>query len=269
VPAEGGGAFRAVDWSPWVSKPAGAGLLTDYDGTIAPVVLDRDSAVPELGAAQALSALASRLRLVGVVSGRPLAFLLRQLGGVEGLALFGLYGLEISPAAAGAERSCHVRPEAVAWEMVVARAASAAEEQVPQGVEVERKGLSFTLHVRRRPELEGWAHEWATATAARTGLRAQQGRMSVELLPPVAGKDKVIEEVAGDLGAICYAGDDRGDLPAFEVLRRLRAQGKETLCVGVSSAEEPPELAANVDVLVGGPGGLVSLLAGLADELDR
>lgn len=269
MPPAAAAAFPAVDWSPWVSQAATAGLLTDYDGTIAPIVADRELAVPYPGAIEVLSGLASKLGVVGIVSGRPLSFLLFQLGGVPGLALFGTYGLERCQVGARVDRpGREVNPLALAWETVVSRAASEAEEQAPPGVEVERKGLSFTLHARRRPEMVGWARDWATQVAASTGLRAEEGRMSVELLPPVpAGKGRVVEELATALDALCFAGDDRADLPAFEALNELRARGKTTLSVGVASSEQPPELPESVDVLVEGPAGTVALLTALADAL--
>lgn len=242
----------------------------DYDGTIAPVVAERDRAAPQAGASEVLSALARRLRLVGVVSGRPLGFLLDQLGRVPGLSLFGLYGLERSRTADGrGGQPRHVSPEALLWEPVVSQLADEAQARAPEGVEVERKGLSFALHFRGHPELEGWVRAWASQRAELAGLRAQPGRLSLELLPPVpAGKGLVVSQVAAGLQALCFAGDDWGDLPAFEALRRLRAQGKATLSVGVASHEQPPELEASVDVMVGGPRELVALLAGLAEALD-
>jgi len=240
-------------------------VLADYDGTLAPVTAERDDAVPEEGAREALGELAGKLRLVGVVSGRPLSFLARQLGDVPGLCLFGLYGLERSEA----ETSSREREaETSAWKGEMARLARQAGSQAPPGVEVEDKGLSIVLHARRRPEALAWALEWAQAQAAATGLVAQPGRLSVELLPPAAagGKARVVEEVGARLEALCFLGDDVGDLPAFASLGRLRALGKATAAVGVSSPEGPPDLASSVDLLVDGPAGAVELLRKIARQ---
>jgi trehalose 6-phosphate phosphatase len=253
LPASGAGA----DWSPWLSEPDAAGLLCDYDGTLAPVVDERDKAVPWPGVADLLARLSQRLSVVGVVSGRPFTYLRAHLGSVAGLSLFGLYGLERSAGEVG--------PAVAAWKDVIALAAAEAERQAPAGVEVENKGLSFTLHVRRRPEMASWAMEWAKKTAGVKGLAVQPGRLSIELLPPVAiSKGAVVNELAAGLKALCYIGDDRGDLSAFAALRELRSAGMSTLAVGVASPEQPPELAGAVDLMVEGPAGVLGLLEGLA-----
>lgn len=240
-----------------MSEPRAAGLLCDYDGTLAPVVEERDRAVPLPGVADQLARLSQRFAVVGVVSGRPLAYLRANLGPVAGLSLFGLYGLERS---AGG-----VDPAALAWEDVIGAAAAEAERQAPAGVEVEKKGLSFTLHVRRRPEMASWAMGWAKEMAGEKGLAVQPGRLSVELLPPVAAsKGAVVDELSTGLKALCYIGDDRGDLPAFAALRGLRSAGKTTLAVGVASPEQPPELPDAVDLMVDGPAGVLGLLESLA-----
>jgi trehalose-6-phosphatase len=63
-----------------------------------------------------------------------------------------------------------------------------------------------------------------------------------------------------------FAGDDHGDLSAFDALARLRRDGvlDAVVRVAVRSPEEPAELVARTDVGVAGPAGFVSLLAELA-----
>ena len=66
-----------------------------------------------------------------------------------------------------------------------------------------------------------------------------------------------------------FAGDDTGDLPAFSSLTDAVRAGtlERAVRIGVTSSEAPPELAAAVDILVDGPGGLVALLERVADEI--
>lgn len=257
-----------VDWSAWAMQPSAGGLLCDYDGTLAPIVEDRDHAEPLAGVTRTLTQLAGRLQVVGVVSGRPLEFLVPKLGPPKGVSLFGLYGLERLYGGPEGQGAARVSEAALAWKDVVGLAAAQAELAAPPGVEVERKGFSFALHSRRHPELASWALEWARDKALEKGLVVQPGRLSVELLPPVGfGKGTVVEDVSKSLRALCYIGDDSGDLPAFEALRRLRCTGKATLAVGVASPEQPAELAGVVDLLVSGPDGVLQLLRGLARRL--
>ena len=80
--------------APWRSAPGSAGVLTDFDGTLAPIVDDPEAARPLDGVAPVLARLGLRYRVVAVVSGRPVAYLLDRLGSPKGVTLVGLYGLE-------------------------------------------------------------------------------------------------------------------------------------------------------------------------------
>lgn len=250
-PSGGGDAHLA----PFLEHPERAGILTDFDGTLSAIVDEAAAARPLDEAAETLHRLGRRYGRVAVVSGRPAAFLAEHLGGGgEGLVLSGLYGLE---KVAGAEVVEH--PDAAGWRPVVEEAAAAAEREAPTGVSVERKGLSFTLHWRQSPEGEGWAGEWAEATGERTGLAVHRARASAELRPPVErDKGTMVEELGQGLDAVCYIGDDLGDLPAFAALRRLAAG--HTLAVAVASDEAPAQLLDEADMVVQGPEGALDLL---------
>jgi trehalose 6-phosphate phosphatase len=235
-------------------------VLTDYDGTLALIVEDRDKAAPLPGVPATISALADRFAVVAVVSGRPVEYLESQLGRSPKVTLVGLYGLE------RIENGEHVVMEAaVKWQEAIASAAIAAAREAPPGLEIEMKRLTLALHSRRVPETLQWAVQWATAQATSSGLVAQPGRSSVELLPPVrSDKGTVVEDLAAELSSVCFFGDDTGDLPAFSTLGRMRSAGKTTIAVGVESPEQPDELASAVDLLVGGPREAVALLSSLA-----
>jgi trehalose 6-phosphate phosphatase len=241
---------------PFTAEPARAGVFCDFDGTLAPIVDDPAAARPLEGVADLLAALAEVYARVGVISGRPVAFLVERLGG-RGLWLAGLHGLE----AATDDGGVTVPDEVAAWRPVVDEVADLAEAQGWPAELVERKGLSVTLHFRVAPEREDEARAWAEAHAARTGLGLLAGRKSYELRPPV-GRDKgtaLIEGAAG-LECVMFAGDDRGDLDAFDALDRLAADGVTTARVGVRSEESPAELLERADVLVEGPAGMASAL---------
>ncbi|MDP9441900.1 MAG: trehalose-phosphatase [Actinomycetota bacterium] len=252
------GAFRAA--------PERAAVITDFDGTLAPIVDDPAAAVAFPGVVDALHELAQHYGCVAVVSGRPVQFLRDRLELDErpesGLVVSGLYGLERLD---GQDHSVH--PEAVAWQPAVDETAARAEAAAPAGVGVERKGLSVTLHVRNAPQLAAWARSWARASAAATGLAAHAGRMSWELRPPLSvDKGTVVADLVAEMQAACFLGDDVGDLSAFDALDRMAARaGTAVVRVGVRSEEAPPELIERADVLVEGPEGSLAFLRQLLD----
>jgi trehalose 6-phosphate phosphatase len=240
--------------------PADTAVLLDFDGTLAPIVEDPAAARPLPGVAEALAALTASYGRVAVVSGRPVAFLAAHVPAA--VDLVGLYGLERRTGGSLVED-----PVAAAWRATVDAAVAEARRSAGEGIEVEHKGLSLTLHVRRRPERAAAARAWAEATAARTGLQARPAKMSVELHPPVAvDKGTVVEELAGDLGGVGFVGDDVGDLPAFAAVARLGAQGRRAVRVVVDSPEATPEVRASADLVVDGPAGALELLRGLVPE---
>jgi trehalose 6-phosphate phosphatase len=239
--------------------PATTALFLDYDGTLAPIVANADEARPLPGVSDLLLELQRSFGVVAVVSGRPVDYLRQHLP--SAVELHGLYGLET---VVDGQLSHH--PEAEGWRSVVDDVDHDARQNGPAGVDVEHKGLSLTLHYRRRPEVAPGASTWAAEAAARTGLRLRRAKMSIELHPPV-GVDKgtVVETRSAGMTAACYIGDDEGDLPAFAALDRLARQGLATLKVAVRTQESAAELVAQADLEVDGPEGAVALLRGLLD----
>ena len=248
--------------APFVDDPARAAVITDFDGTLAAIVDRPEDARPLPGAAALLARLATRFGRVGVVSGRPAAFLRTHVGGPS-VRLVGLYGLEWVD---GDRIATH--PAAEPWRAVVDEVVARAGAHGPEGVLVEHKPLSVTFHYRQRPDLEQDARSWSEAEAARTGLVLHPARMSFELRPPVdRDKGSAVADEAHGMRAACFLGDDRGDLPAFDALDRMAAADRcAVLRVGVRSPEAPGELLERADVVVDGPHGALALLERLADE---
>ena len=238
-------------------QPERAGVYTDFDGTLAPIVDNPSEARALPGSAETLGALADQYARVGVISGRPGRFLLDNIG-APGTDLWGEYGLERVVdgevrAAEGAER----------WREVVEGVVGRAEAS---GVaeRVERKSLSVTLHWRADPAREAAVRDWATAEAVRTGLEQLPARKAVELRPPLRrDKGTALEEAAAGLAAVCFLGDDRGDLAAFDALDRLAEGGINVTRIGVRSPEMPEELERRADIVVDGPQGALELLEAL------
>lgn len=247
---------------PIKEAPDRTAILTDFDGTLAPIVDDPTTSRPLPEAVDALHDLAARYRRVAVISGRPASFLATHLelaGRGDGLVAVGLYGLE---RADGDEVVTH--PAGADWRAVISDVADRADEVAPEGVIVERKGLSLTIHYRTATASTEWVRSWVAEQAERTGLARHAARMSEELRPPVSvDKGTAVAELAEGLGAVCFFGDDVGDVPAFAVLDRLAGEGVATLKVGVRSEEAPPELLAAADLVVDGPPGVVDVLSRL------
>jgi trehalose 6-phosphate phosphatase len=237
---------------PLRSHPERSAILTDFDGTLSPIVEDWTAAAPLHGVRDVLEELASRYEVVGVISGRPVSYLVDHLG--TKIRLAGLYGLESmvdgEPLTAdGAE----------AWRPQVQHAVESATNRF--GSLVEHKGLSMTAHFRTRPELEREIRAWADREQKRTGLELRAAKASVELHPPVDfDKGTVVEAIVNGLDHACFLGDDVGDLPAFDALDRLRERGVHTVKIGVKTAEAPPALLGAADIVVDGPTGALELL---------
>jgi trehalose 6-phosphate phosphatase len=242
------------------TSPARAAVIVDFDGTLAPIVDDPPAAAPLPEAVATLGRLARSVGRVAVVSGRPVSFLRERLP-VEGLVIFGQYGVERFE---GTEVT--TVPAAACWMDAVRQTADKAEAELPD-LFVERKGdVAVGLHWRRRPDLETEATDLGRRLAAEFGLRLEPGRQTLELRPPLdVDKGTAVEELASAASAALFIGDDRGDLAAFDALTRLVDEGRlaHAVRVAVRSAEAPAELLERADLVVDGPRGALRLL----DEL--
>jgi trehalose 6-phosphate phosphatase len=229
----------------------------DFDGTLADIVERPEDARARADVAAVLGALVPEYGAVGVVSGRPVEFLRAQLP-VPGLALVGQYGLE-RLVGDRVEADPLVEPFLPA----VTEAADRAEAELP-GVLVERKGrIAVTLHWRTDAASGVAAQAWADRVAAGSGLVLYPTRMAVELRPPVGvDKGSAVADLAQGARVAMFAGDDHGDLAAFDRLGEMARDGAldTAVRVAVRSPEEPAELLARTDVAVAGPAGFVDLL---------
>jgi trehalose 6-phosphate phosphatase len=245
---------------PFRTHAADALIAFDFDGTLAPIVDEPAAAAPMEGVPAALERLAARFGEVAVLSGRPLEFLERWFPEPSGVTLVGLYGLE---SRRFGERVDH--PTSGVWRETMADVAGLARLRGPQGMDVELKGLSITLHYRRRPELESEVVAWAESIAGPAGLRARPAKMSVELHPPIdEDKGTVLQRLAGShTGPVLFAGDDVGDVPAFQALDELRSAGRDVLAIVVDGPEVPAALRGRADLLVDGPAEVAELVLAL------
>lgn len=251
---------------PLAATPESAAVLVDFDGSISAIVDDPAAARVLPAARDALGALVGVVEIVGVVSGRPVEVLAREID-LTGVTFVGQYGLERM-----VDGRTIVDDRVGPYLDAVAAAAAELDRELP-GLLVERKaGLAVTVHWRTAPERERDAIAVVERVAQRHGLVVFPTRMARELRPPVAAdKGTAVEPLLDGITAACFAGDDLGDIPAFEALDRLGARGRlgHRARIVVRSAETAPELLAHADVVVDGPPGLVSLLDQLAAAATR
>ena len=251
----------------------------DFDGTLSPIVDDPEQAHIHPDAADVLVALAAQVRAVAVVTGRPARQAL-DLGGLEEVAdavhasgkdlyVFGQYGNERW--SSDQRRIVSPRPPAglATFERElprVLREAGAAEAWI------EDKGLAVAVHTRRLPEptaaferLEGPVGELARAH----DLVVEPGRHVLEVRSPGMHKGQAVDTLVELTGAsgFLFAGDDLGDVEAFEAVSAHGRRGAATLLVAVAS-EEQQALAARADVLVSGPDEVLELLRTFAADAE-
>ena len=244
-----------------LTEPKGALVALDYDGTLAPIVDRPEDAVAHPRAAAALRGLAVVVGKVAIVTGRPAAEAVRLAGfsDIPGLVVLGHYGLERW--SAGQVETPQTHPGVAA----ARRGVAALVAEGPDGLVLEDKGHSVALHSRRAADPAG-----ALATvqprveqlARETGLVVAPGRFVLELRPPGVDKGAALRTLVAETRplSVVFVGDDVGDLPAVAALREMDVPG---IVVCSDSAESPPDLREQSDLVVAGPSGVVSFLESL------
>jgi trehalose 6-phosphate phosphatase len=236
-------------------------LALDYDGTLAPIVDRPSDAVPAAGAVEVLEELAPQVRAVALVTGRPADVVVELAGlhAVPGLVVLGQYGAQRW---SGGTLSSPQELPAVAAARAALPGVLAAE-----GAELEDKGLSLVVHTRRCADPAGALQRLeGPVRATAGGLEVHRGRMVLELRPPGYDKRRALLSLCDPVpSGVLFAGDDLGDLPAYDAVEELRRAGAVGVTVCSASDEGPPELRQRADVVVDGPAGVVELLRSLAD----
>ena len=266
VSAEGEQRYAAL-----VRAAAGAVVGLDFDGTLSPIVDDPTAAHIHADARDVLVDLAGQVAAIAVITGRPARQAL-DLGGLEEvgnaigdagkeLFLFGQYGNERWTSTN--RRIISPRPPAglSAFERELPRVLRRAEAA---DAYVEDKGLAVAVHTRRLADPEAAFSRLLPVLrdlAVSNHLIVEPGRSVIEVRSPGVHKGAVVERLAEDLeiGGFLFAGDDLGDLEAFDAVDSLAQRGLPTLLV-CSGSDEENVLAGRADVVVRGPDGVLGLL---------
>ena len=246
---DGAAAWKQLEL--WREDPASVAILTDIDGTLAPIVPTPDmSEVPE-ELRGLLRELAGRYLLVAGISGRKTQDAL-DLIGLDEMVYFGNHGFEILR-----DGEVEVIPDALPYfERVQELERRSKEELAPLGAFVEEKGITASIHYRNvPPEIGERSVRFVKAEGERLGLRVTVGRGVVEARPPIrADKGTAVRALVEEYRPrrAMFLGDDTTDLDAFRELAALREEGtlEEILRVGVRSDEGPPEIVTEADIVV-------------------
>jgi trehalose 6-phosphate phosphatase len=251
----------------WSEAPGSSAILTDIDGTLAPIVPTPDMSEVPAELKELLGRLSERYLLVAGISGRKTedAF---DLVGLADVVYFGNHGFEILR---GGE--VEVVPGATQYlEKVEELEKRSREELEPLGAFVEEKGITASVHYRNAPPDVGERSvEFVRREGERLGLRITVGRGVVEARPPIrADKGTAVRTLVEEYSPerAMFIGDDTTDLDAFRELEKLREEGtlKEILRVGVASDEGPPEITSEADIVVDGVDGVDEVLRALLGQ---
>jgi trehalose 6-phosphate phosphatase len=244
------------------------GLLSDIDGTLSPIVpRPEDATVPD-GVRTLLHRLAAKGVKVALITGRSLD-MARQMVGLDDVAYAADHGLTL-----WMEGRKETAPGLAEYEALARQAEDDLRpltEAMP-GVQLENKGALLAVHYRRAedPGAREAILKALSRSEAAQRFRAQEGRMVVELRPPLrADKGTAAEMLVDRLGlqATVCLGDDVTDIDMFAALRRLRAQGLAGAAVVVASGEAAPEVQQAADYTVDGPEGVEWLLTEMVRAL--
>ena len=208
-----GGPVPAAARPPQVLRLRGCAFFLDLDGTLLELAPRPDAVSVEPGLLELLRALVRRTDgALALVSGRSITTLDTLLDPLR-LPLSGLHGFERRDAQGILVQ--RVRPSLEVLQEA-RRLMAQWVTQEPRLV-MEDKGLALALHYRQAPQLEAevLSSVMAIATRLGSGLRAQRGRLVVELTPDTVSKATAIAEFMHEepfMGRLpLYVGDDLTD----------------------------------------------------------
>jgi trehalose 6-phosphate phosphatase len=214
-------------------------VALDFDGTLAPIVSERDEAWLPDGTRSALARLCASYPTV-VISGRSRADVARRLLGLPIGELIGNHGIEPNEDQhrfAAATRELRARLSGLSH----------------PGVEIEDKGCSLAIHYRRsRPQRDGHDAIRRAVDALPTGTRIIEGKAVVNVLPagaPNKGDALRAHWARSGMSKAIFVGDDVTDEDVF----RQRLPGLVGVRVGRSRGSAAPWFVrrqADVEVLV-------------------
>jgi trehalose 6-phosphate phosphatase len=261
-----------------VAAAPGVIVALDFDGTLSPIVDDPAQAHIHPDAGEVLVGLAAKVLAIAVVTGRPARQVL-DLGGLEEvgdaiaaagkeLYVFGQYGNERW----SSSRRSIVGPRPPQGLATFLRELPRTlREADAADAHVEEKGLAVAVHTRRLPEPEAAFARLLPVLQEQADahdLIVEPGRNVIEVRSDGMDKGLVVDRLITQLDAkgFLFAGDDLGDVDAFETVTAYAAEGLPTLLV-CSASDEQSALVPLSDVVVEGPEGVLGLLRRLTEDI--
>ena len=206
-------------------------LLSDYDGTLTPIVSRPEEALLSAEVREKLLALAKKPTLsVGIISGRPLSEI-KAMVEIEGIYYAGNHGLEIEGPSLKFTNPAAKLAQTEIKELIKQFSTKLASID---GVIVEDKGLGLSVHYRlvKKSEVSAVTEifDQITLPLLREGkIKITSGKKVLEVRPPIDWhKGKAVEAIGRELKKALkyeqlltiYLGDDTTDEDAFRVIHR-------------------------------------------------
>ena len=230
------------------------GLITDVDGTISKTAPTPQQAKISPLCRHYLSILSQHLALVATISGRP-AVEVKNMLKIDGIVYIGNHGLE-----RWAEGHSEFTKDAQDYPEVIKAVVKELTPLLPiDGVRIEDKGMTATIHYRLCQEPRSAERDILVALhnlpLARR-LHIMQGRMSINLLPPVErNKGTAVLDLIREynLQSGIYLGDDFTDIDAFTAMHSASHNSDfQGFAIGIISREMPEKLVTEADFTLNG-----------------
>lgn len=211
-----------------VEKTLGSNLLllSDYDGTLTPIVERPQDAVLSEGMRKILTRV-SKHYPIGIISGRALVDV-KKMVGIDGIYYSGNHGFEISGPDVELTKKEAERARPTISEICTAIKVKSAQFE---GMIVEDKGSTASVHYRmvaedKVQELKELFNELVDSSVRDGKIRVTRGKKVLEIRPDVdwdkgRAAEWLIDVVSKERGKIypVYMGDDATDEDAFLVLK--------------------------------------------------
>ncbi len=250
-----------------------SGLFTDIDGTISPMAPRPDEAFVEPAARQALIVIQRHLAMTGIVTGRALD-VAQGLVQVPALSYVGNHGLEWNIDGRHEDNPAALAARDGLRQALTEIGAAAERLELADGLILEDKRLSATVHYRQTPNPERFLEEMLPVLVHAAGthdLQLVPGRMIMELRPSTGiSKGTALRDIIDHNGlkGVVFSGDDISDVEGFEILAGMREAGTiAALIIGVVGPDTPVRVREASDVQVASPTEMSAVLTAIARHL--